>query len=273
MGQELYWVIGSLTNVGKTTIAAALLRILNRRQCPALAFKPYSATLLTTRIDAMCDPDPRTRGYLFGNDAEDLANSSPLTGISDVECIVPVQYICHPHYNNAIVARIGSRIINNRKFFKNDHQREMLSRSDLVSIFDLNDTPIRDMAASDQIKISTFPTNNQEVVESSYRSLASRDRVAAIVCEGVGQFLPLWRGGPTVDHIFHVGINRVRFFPHIRLNLAIERHVSLRSSKTIENILGDCGGVSAVLPLARTSQRELVAEELVEGLLRAAKLC
>ncbi|MTW23010.1 hypothetical protein [Allochromatium palmeri] len=40
-GPTLFWVIGTATNVGKTTVATALIRHLNASGLPALGFKPY----------------------------------------------------------------------------------------------------------------------------------------------------------------------------------------------------------------------------------------
>lgn len=45
MGQNFYWVIGQGTDVGKTTLATALRRILNRRGTPALGVGGLSAPL------------------------------------------------------------------------------------------------------------------------------------------------------------------------------------------------------------------------------------
>jgi hypothetical protein len=270
MGQEFYWVIGQGTDVGKTTLATALLRILNRRHYPALGFKPYSATLLTSVIDAMCDPDATDKGKLFGSDAVDLATHSPLTGIADVECIVPVQYICYPNFHSAIVARIGSDIIGDRLCLRSDHQRAFLDRSDIVAIFDRNDAPTRDMVSADHLRLSTCPARSQDHVARSYRNLASRDGVTAIICEGVGQFLPLWRGMPVIDHLFYVEMSSVRFFPNIRLDLKVEQHDTLYSCKLIDHVLRGDGGLFELLPMVDTAQRERVAEEVVDNLLRRA---
>jgi hypothetical protein len=272
MGQECYWVIGPRTEVGKTTLAAALLRVLNRRRCGALGFKPYSATLFAGAIERMCDPQSPTKSSLVGKDARTLADSSPLTGVADAECIVPVQYICHPHYHSAMIARIGSRTIDDRRCIKSDDHRDFLARSDVASIFDRNRSSTGDMESSPNLAFSKAPADGRDLVAKSYEALVSRSGVDVVVCEGAGQFLPLWRGAPVVDHILHVDTVAVRLFPNIRLSSDTRQLETLRSGKTIDYILRDAGGVSTVFPMVPTSQRELVAEETVETLMHAAKL-
>jgi hypothetical protein len=269
MGQDFYWVIGRGTDTGKTTIATALLRSLNRRGYPALGFKPYSAVLLPSLVDAMCEPGSATRGQIAGRDALDLASASPLTGAADVECTVAVQYVCYPSYRSAMIARIGSAAIDERIILRSDHQRQFLDRPDIAALFEAGGIAMSKMAWADHLKLSGCPANSQEQVGKSFRRLAARDGVTAVVCEGIGQFLPLWRGMPTVDHLFYIDMSSVRFFPNIRLDLKVDQYETLYAAKMIDHIVNRNVGLFTPLPIVRTDFRHLVADELVENLLQA----
>jgi hypothetical protein len=271
MAQDFYLVIGQGTDVGKTTLATALLRVLNRHRHPAIGFKPYSAILLTPLANAIWEDKPARKGNIIGNDSVNLANASPLTGLEDVECIVPVQYVCHPNYHSAIFARTGSRIIGDRRLLRSDHQGAFLDRPDLAALLDRNGIALDEMARAKHLKLSSCPGHSHDQVDASYRQLASRDPTAAVVCEGIGPFLPLWRGIPVIDHLFFIGMSAVRFFPNIRLSLDGGRHDNLQNGKMIDHLLGRGGGLSAVLPLAPDDERAHVTETVVEGLLQEAK--
>jgi hypothetical protein len=267
MGQDCYWVIGPRTDAGKTTIATALVRQLNRRGCPALGFKPYSATLLADLVDRIHDPGADAAGRILGEDATSLARSSPLTEVADAECIVPVQYVCHPNYHRAVVARVGSATIGERRILRCDRQGACLGRADVVALFIANGTPIGEMEPADHLMLSTAPSLGGDLVDKSYRLLAARDGVAATVCEGAGPFLPSWSGMPVVDHVVQLDEGVVRFFPNIRLNLAGEQRETLHAARTIERLLAGRQGLSAAFPLVPSDRREPLADEVVERLL------
>lgn len=272
MGQrDFYWVIGEGTDIGKTTLATALLRIFNRRRHPAIGFKPYSAVLLSQLADESWEIDPAAGGMIAGLDARKLALSSPLTSADDIECIVPVQYVCHPHFHSALLARTGSRAIGDKALVRSDHHRAFLDRPDIAAFFDRRGIALGEMAAAEHLKLAACPGHSQDEVVRSFDHLTARDGIAAIVCEGIGQFLPVWRDMPVVDHLLHVGMNAVRLFPNIRLSLDGRRYETLQTSKMIDHLLGG-GAVSAVLPLAPAAERARVAEEVIETLLSAAGL-
>jgi hypothetical protein len=125
------------------------------------------------------------------------------------------------------------------------------------------------MGFADHLKLSTAPSLGGEVVAQSYRTLASREGVRAVVCEGAGPFLPLWPGMPMVDHVVQVDEGVVRFFPNVRLNLAAEQCDTLHATRTIDRLLAGHHGVPVALPLVPSDRREALADEVVDRLLDA----
>ena len=84
-GPAVYWVVGNGTDVGKTTVATALIKVLSARGQRTIGFKPYAASLLHTIIDFMIEKYPKVPCKLFGNDAWELTAASPLTGLEIID--------------------------------------------------------------------------------------------------------------------------------------------------------------------------------------------
>ena len=87
---EIYWVVGDQTDIGKTTIAAALIRVLNQNQIPALGFKPYGGSNLRDVVDFMLAQFPKSNCAAYGPDALKLTRASPLTSDEHIDLVCPV---------------------------------------------------------------------------------------------------------------------------------------------------------------------------------------
>lgn len=131
---EIYWVVGEGSDVGKTTIAAALIAFLNAEGERAIGFKPFAASLLHENIDFMFENYPGVPSKLFGRDAWHLAKASPLTDGDWIDLVVPTQLLCYPNWRSAILMRSGSASLNNVEYFCSERGRALRDRRDFRQI-------------------------------------------------------------------------------------------------------------------------------------------
>lgn len=55
---EIFWVVGSDTSVGKTTLATALIRVLNRLGKTTVGFKPHAGINFVEHLGVMEEAHP-----------------------------------------------------------------------------------------------------------------------------------------------------------------------------------------------------------------------
>jgi predicted P-loop ATPase/GTPase len=127
------WVVGDNTNVGKTTVSASLIRVLNTSGKSAVGFKPYAGARLIDVVDFLADV-AAVDGLWVGKDARMLAQASPLTANDLLEVINPSWRISHPGRDVSVFIRKGSEKIRRRSFFHTQNAVPFLERKDTLHL-------------------------------------------------------------------------------------------------------------------------------------------
>ncbi|MBN9363461.1 MULTISPECIES: hypothetical protein [unclassified Devosia] len=265
---EIFWVIGPDTHVGKTTIAAALIRSLNRQGCPTVGFKPFGGFLLQEAMEFGAGQVRRSGCEVCGGDAERLASASPLTPLGMMDVVGPLYMVSYPVYGRPVLMRIGSRAFGNVRYLYHDHARGLLERSDVVELLREVGVPL------DAMEATTFgfldaPALSTDAHASAYgRLLALEPR--AVVVEGASNHLPIWKAG-LVNHVLLVTGEAVSCFA--RINLEVPFSSQLKMTQSIFHHLKVAPRpVRVPMTLAPPEGREEAALVIVDQLLEQAGL-
>ncbi len=208
----VFWVIGTASDVGKTTVARALLRHLNANAIPALGFKPLSGGLLHKHVDFAVEHYPLLPGRVFGRDGLLLARASPLTCDDDVDLVTPWQALYHRSVDDILLVRAGSQSLNNVRYFTCTDALQLWARADLARLARLLHLPLdsAQLFDSQQRRGQLAP----EIPEQAYKALLRR-QPAAVVVEGAAHYLPTWAGAPAINHVVVVAPEHIMLVPHV----------------------------------------------------------
>jgi hypothetical protein len=270
---EIYWVVGLGQNVGKTTMAAALIRVLNRAGRPAIGFKPFAAGLLRDLVDFALEHYPTDRCAVFGQDALQLARASPLTPAGSEDLVGPAQLLCFPDWGSVLLARTGSAALGNVTFFANAGLARFLGRPDIAQLAARMGIPAASAVRRTGIRLGEVLALAPDAQPAAWGRLAGRG-ASAMVCEGAGHYLPVWRGSPRVDHLFLLTGSAVLLYPGLRLDLSCGPGLSLRTVEDLAPALQAAADARLAAPhvVAPAARREALAEQIVENLLDRAGL-
>jgi len=133
MQPMIIWVVGDNTNVGKTTVSAALIRILNSLGKRTVGFKPYAGARLMDVIDLL-EEIAGGDGQLVGRDARKLAKASPFVGVDLLEVINPSWRLSHLARDVSFLVRKGSMAIGQRFFMHTQSAASMWGRADVLKL-------------------------------------------------------------------------------------------------------------------------------------------
>jgi len=265
---EIFWVIGSDTHVGKTTIAAALIRSLNREGCPAVGFKPFGGFLLQEAMEFGAEQIGRSGCEVCGSDAERLAMASPLTPPSMLDVVGPMYMLSYPVYSRPVLMRSGSRSFGNVRYLYHENTRSLFERSDVVELLERVQVPLAAMEAT-TFSFLDAPALFPEAHAAAYAALLALGP-RAVVVEGASNYLPIWTA-MVVNHVFLVTGEAVTCFPGINLEPPFSSRL-----KTAQNILhhlkAAARSVTVPMTLAPPEQREAAAAGIVDRLLEQAGL-
>ncbi|MDB5873925.1 MAG: hypothetical protein JWQ07_3367 [Ramlibacter sp.] len=257
---EIYWVIGDGTDVGKTTIASALVRVLNRGGTPTVGFKPYAAALLRNLVDLMVSKYPSSACKLYGADALALAEASPLTTADHVDLVSPVQYLCHPDWPSTLMVRTGSSCLGNTEYFASDSMLSLAKRGDIQALIERSGLPLDQSVRVAKIEYQRASALAQKKVQQAFGRLVEMGP-ATVVCEGAAMFLPSWAGCPEANSVFFLSAGMVHLFPNLNLPGAATAQGVAAAMK------GASARVTAPLYMAESRFRDKVAEQIVTKLL------
>lgn len=214
---QLIWVVGDDTNVGKTTVATALIRRLTAMNRKTLGYKPYAGARLTATLDLL-EKAAQTDHYLAGIGARDLAAASPMTPPQYAELVNPTWRISHPSRDFTVLVRKGSDFIKRRYFYQTANSVAFTKRADFLRLNESIKLPIGEAKVIENRGADTVDWLDQDIQADSYNLL--RDLGPEfVVCEGAGRLLPVWVGAPPVRHIFNVTNGNLVVFPNVNLDL------------------------------------------------------
>ncbi|NIA68917.1 hypothetical protein HBA54_09960 [Pelagibius litoralis] len=264
---SIYWVVGSGTNIGKTTIATALIRALNGNGERAVGFKPYASSRLYDLIDFMIEVYPRSQCKLFGKDAWRLSTASPLTGADLVDLVVPTQLLSHPTWRSILLMRTGTTQLNNVEFFCSEYGAKLKERSDLRHIIGRTGLPFDSSVLKADIDITYAPCVSPEKQRDAFNALLDIG-VDAVVCEGAGEWLPIWQDCPVVNHVIFVTGGVVNLFPNLDVGFSFNPTAPARHVGELAEVLKNPAlrRFSSPLYLVEEERRERMAQRIVQEL-------
>lgn len=267
----IYWVVGDDTGVGKTTVAAALIRLLVSQGRRAIGFKPFAVSRLADLIDFMLEKYPGSDSKLFGADAWDLAQASPLTPPDCLELVSPVQVICHPTWDTVVLARCGAAALDNRAYVTTGLGAILRNRADVKRITARTGLPIQEAEVKDQLALGDVVRLAPEAPKLAFDRLLQIG-VDAVVCEGAGPWLPVWQGCPAVNHALVLVRGVVGFVPNVDECFAFSAEQSLRDTQQLIEVCRDrhLQSYSSALMLVEQEQRADMARRIVRRLLKAS---
>ena len=270
-GPAIYWVVGNGTDVGKTTVATALIKVLNARGQRTIGFKPYAASLLHTIIDFMIEKYPEGPCKLFGNDAWELTAASPLTGPEMIDLVAPVQLLCYPSWQSAILVRSGSLLLDNVEYFCSDNGAALRERTDFQALARVTGLPLGEAVVRDGLGLDESARLSPEKPKQAFARLLDLG-VDAVVCEGAGGWLPVWQDCPAANHVLEVADGRVLFSPDLDFSIRFDPAGAGQGWESLAAALNDSDRprITSPLYLAEAGRRAGMAQRVVKALLAKA---
>ena len=260
-------MVGNRSNVGKTTIASALIRQLNAAGKRTVGFKPYAGSQLRDLIDFMVEKYPTSRCKLFGKDAWKLTAASPLTEMDMIDLVTPSQVLSYPVWHTAVLMRTGSAALGNVEHFTNSQGASLRDRPDLRHIQARTGLPLGEATVREKIGFDVATRESPEKQRDAFNALLDLG-VDAVVCEGMANWLPVWQDCPPVNHVILLADGKVTLLPDVDLSFSFDPDKVLR---LVDELTEDFKprkplGPSVPFYLAEESRREQVALQIIQGL-------
>ncbi len=276
---KIIWVIGSGTDVGKTTIATAFIRAMNRRHAPTVGFKPCAVSMLKNTIDFLLEKFPNSKYSFFGSDAWELSMASPLTRSEFVDTVAPLQFLCHPTWESNLLARTGAVATDDVEYFRSNYAASIQARPDIVELARRTGLPICEAKIVDPLTLLELPPLTPQKQQRAFNRLVALG-AEVVVCEGGGPLLPVWPGCPYPDDVvvlldgivyFFPNLG-VRFFPNISVKFDANAGASLNSKSHFLKLLKSTRAkyFSSALYMVESQRRREIADQIAESLISAA---
>lgn len=209
----LIWVVGDNTNVGKTTVSASLLRVLNAAGKSAIGFKPYAGARLVEVMDLL-EEVAVGDGLLVGRDARKLVSASPRVPPDWLEVVNPSWRLSHPSRDASAFIRKGSALVGRRSFCHTANTQALWRRPDLQSLNQRMHLPVASCGVTPDRPADEVDFADQPVQQASFNRLLTL-QPDIVVCEGAGRLLPVWQGAPPVRHLFFISSGDLHLFPNV----------------------------------------------------------
>ena len=262
--QEIYWVVGTGTNVGKTTIASALIKVLNESGIPSVGFKPFGALRVKESIEFMLEFYPGSNCLLFGSDAQKLTRASPLTDEKTwADVVAPYYSLFNTRAADPILMRTGSYCLQNVEYFTAVRNANLLRRADYRRLFEKCGLPYEQAKTFDPRVEDADEFSRGKVIRAFDRLLTLNPK--AIVCEGASAYLPFWRDGPLPNHVFVVTHDLVHFYRDMKINKPLE----FTARSTVGDISTSTSRTSSPLFVMESQGRDSMMKKTVRHLLQS----
>ena len=271
MAPEIFWVVGSESDVGKTTYAEALIRALSKAGHKTVGFKPYALTLFAQNIDFFLANCSRAGEKLFGGDALKLARASSLTSGDDADLVAPCNAFCYPMWSHKFLIRTGSTELENVEYFATPITEKVAQRQDFIEFAKHICLPMDCQPVLAPNRVANSALLSPEKKDSAFQMLSNRG-AEVFVMEGGGNIIPAWQGCPGVNHIFLLANGTIHLFfnlnwkiPNIETvrDLIIHPHISQLQTSASRVLKG-------LLPVVEATKREQVLETLIFNFLAQA---
>jgi hypothetical protein len=269
----VYWVIGNGTDVGKTTLATALIRVLNARGVRTVGFKPFGGSMLQGMVDFMLRTYPGAPSKLFGTDAWALTDASPLTDTSLLDVVCPVFMVTHGTWDNVVLMRTGSDTLGDCQYVCNANGAKLKDRADVRELIARTGLPFDTATVAAAVGMRAGTGDAWTKTTRAYGRLLEFG-VDAVVVEGNSRWLPLWPECPAIDHLVLVANGLVTLVPGLDIRLEFKSDDPVRDGTELMDLVEQAGrqGMSIPLYLVESARRAAVAQQTVQRLLTEAKL-
>lgn len=264
---DIYWVVGSDENVGKTTVASALIESLNQSGQSAIGFKPFSAGKFVDLIDTINSPDAISTGSIFGLDGVSLSAASPLMNYEDIELIQPILFVCYPNYAQPLIIRGGSQLCGKVEYWRGRILEGILGNNSNY----FHESVREKFERFSRVELTTLgfldaPKLDNSHIDRCLGTLTNRKLPEALVIEGAGKWLPMWKTPYVVNHILLVHLNKIHFFKGI--NMTVSTHLDrLVPLQNLLNQINRYPSKATELSFAASAFRKDVAISAVKSLL------
>ena len=230
---EIFWVIGANTSVGKTTLSTALIRVLNKLGKKTVGFKPHAGINFIDHMGFMEENYPKSTSRLFGTDGVKLACSSPLTNEELVEIVSPSHRLHYPQPSQTVLARIGSQLLGNRQFFRVASAVNFSERPDIKRLAKIYGLPFDESVVLEStLSSAEIDLMLPEIKARSFEYLCNLG-ADAIVIEGSGGYLPVWKNCPMPRHIIIIMGDLIYFFSNTSIEIKPQQESGRLSSTRI----------------------------------------
>ena len=213
----LIWVVGDNTNVGKTTVSASLLRVLNAAGKVAVGFKPYAGARLA-EVAQLLEDVAAGDGLLVGWDARKLVAASPRIPPDWLEVANPSWRVSYPDRDASAFIRKGSLVIGRRTFFQAASTQPLWSRPDFQALNRRVLLPVSSCSVIPDRLADEVDFADQSVQQASFHRLLTL-QPDIVLCEGAGRLLPVWQGAPPVRHLFFISKGDLCLFPNVGIRI------------------------------------------------------
>ena len=232
---ELYWVAGSGTDVGKTTIACAAIRVLNAHGKRTVGFKPFGASLLHDIVDFIFEKYPDASCKLFGGDAWKLTMASPLTEVDCIDVVSPIQILCFSNWKTIILVRTGSHLLGDVEYFCSAYGQSLKDRPDFRRLIDYAGLPLKEAVVMEDLSRDAAASMAPEKQKHAFGKLLDLG-VDTVVCEGAGRWISSWPDCPPTNHLFFVSDGNVSLIPNLDWTLPDQDRLSLHCMRKLAGV-------------------------------------
>ncbi|MFZ6818930.1 hypothetical protein [Undibacterium sp. Ji22W] len=279
---EIYWVVATHTNAGKTTLAAALIRVLNALGCPTVGFKPFAGMRLRDGVDFLSSQSRELNHRMAFSDGALLSQASPLTAGEYVDVVVPRQLIFKDSVRDTFLLRTGSQTLHNVEVWTNEQGQALAKRADVAYLIEKMNLPFAQARILEPIARPRSAVG-REKAEQAFAYLKTW-QPQAIVCEGAGPWLPVWQDQACVNHVFMLTADSLHFYRDADLQIDVRNGVASDVGKDEESnyalapdykillkALQAKGIQSRMQPywILDSSRREAVIDAMLQGFLSA----
>lgn len=265
---EIYWVVATHTNAGKTTLASELIRTLNASGVTAVGFKPFAGMRLRDGVDNLCSQAIELNRRMVFSDGAHLCQASPLTGIAHLDIVVPRQLIFKDNVRDTFLLRVGSQALNNVEVWTSQKGKGLARRPDIKYLIEKTGLPFDQAQLLDE-EILPRHQIGQASTQQAFDYLRAM-QPQAIVCEGAGPWLPMWQQQSLVNHVFFLTADCVYFYRDLDLSIHVEEEFSIAPDyKVLLNALRKKAVKPRVQPywIAESIRRSQVVQSMLSALL------
>lgn len=269
----IFWVVGTTTNVGKTTVATALVKYLNAHGTSAVGFKPVAGSRFRDHADFALEHYPRLPGRVFGRDALLLACASPLTQEADVDLVAPWQLLFHRTIDDTLLIRAGSTQLHNVRYFTTQAGLTVMARADFARLTQMQRLPLDAARVFDPLTEARHDLA-PDAQSAAFAALLER-RPAAVVVEGAGPFIPTWKGTPRVNHVLAVSDDEILLYPRANAQVPHPVGKSRSTTRQLLQVFAKRGLSAHRVPqrIVESSNLDEAMDQTLGALLTAGGLC